>query len=133
MIDKVCVFVERDEINSRSVLAFEHPEAGRQFVKGTIEPGEPIERAAARELLEESGVVAKEAFRQLGATTSIMEGEVWHFVSTVGQGLPDSWEFQTQDDHGHVFKFFWHELDHELSQEWDHRYHRALAYFLCNN
>ena len=39
------------------ILAFRHPIAGCQLVKGTIEAGETIQTAAERELLEESGII----------------------------------------------------------------------------
>ncbi|MFT3757807.1 NUDIX domain-containing protein [Thauera sp.] len=38
------------------ILAFQHPIAGFQIVKGSIEEGESPEEAAIRELAEESGV-----------------------------------------------------------------------------
>lgn len=38
------------------ILAFTHPLAGRQLVKGTLESGESLEQGALRELFEESGL-----------------------------------------------------------------------------
>jgi 8-oxo-dGTP pyrophosphatase MutT (NUDIX family) len=53
--DKVCPIVFRD-VSMRQILAFEHPRAGVQLVKGYIEPGETVRAAALRELAEESGI-----------------------------------------------------------------------------
>ena len=38
------------------ILAFRHPQAGTQLVKGTLENGEKAEDATLRELAEESGI-----------------------------------------------------------------------------
>ncbi len=56
---KACPVVLRGAAAGRvDVLVFRHPLAGTQLVKGTIEAAEVIQRAAERELLEESGLVA---------------------------------------------------------------------------
>ncbi|MGK9264493.1 NUDIX domain-containing protein [Sinorhizobium meliloti] len=49
------------------VLAFRHPSAGNQFVKGTIQQGEQPRDAAKRELLEESGLDCPIEMSFLGA------------------------------------------------------------------
>ncbi len=54
-VDKVCPVVFRDA-SMQQILAFEHPKAGVQLVKGGIEPGESVRAAALRELAEESGI-----------------------------------------------------------------------------
>ena len=51
--NKVCPVVFRRVDSVVEVLAFEHPVAGYQLVKGTVESGESIETAALRELAEE--------------------------------------------------------------------------------
>jgi len=55
MREKVCPVVHQQVDGVLEVLAFRHPSAGNQFVKGTIEDGEPPPTAALRELREESG------------------------------------------------------------------------------
>ena len=55
-MNKVCPVVVRLCDGRREVLAFVHPVAGKQFVKGTIESGENPLDAARRELREESGL-----------------------------------------------------------------------------
>ena len=47
--DKACPVVFRDS-SLQQILAFEHPKAGLQLVKGRIEPGENARAAALREL-----------------------------------------------------------------------------------
>lgn len=54
-IIKVCPVVFRRAGGGVDLLAFVHPCADRQFVKGSVNPGEPPEHAAKRELDEESG------------------------------------------------------------------------------
>ena len=48
--------VARQHQGHRKILAFAHPQAGHQFVKGTIEPGESAGAVAQRELHEEAGI-----------------------------------------------------------------------------
>jgi len=62
---------------------------------GTLEPGEPLERAAARELLEETGYTAA-AWRSLGylyASPGVMDEKLHLFVAeklTAGQAQPEA-------------------------------------------
>lgn len=53
--DKSCPVVLRGR-ETLEILAFEHPLAGLQLVKGSVEPGEPTDLAAIRELKEEAGI-----------------------------------------------------------------------------
>lgn len=55
---KSCPVVVRNDDDELSVLAFRHPLAGYQLVKGTINDDEEVSAAAVRELVEESGVAA---------------------------------------------------------------------------
>ena len=55
--DKACPVVLRRG-QTLEILAFEHPLAGLQLVKGSVEPGEPTDVAAVRELFEEAGITA---------------------------------------------------------------------------
>jgi len=94
------------------VLLFEHPLAGTQLVKGTVEPGESVSEAAARELTEESGLLSAGTSIDLGTWEQCPIGQVWHFRAVhVVQDLPDTWSHFTKDGGGLTFRFFWHPLD----------------------
>lgn len=85
------------------ILAFQHPLAGVQLVKGGIEPSETPEAAALRELAEEAGVQGREA-----RLIEVVElAERWHLVAVETVTLPEAWEHHCDDDGGHVFAFFW--------------------------
>ena len=109
--NKVCPVVLRGSARGVDILAFEHPLAGRQLVKGTIEPGEDVAAAALRELAEESGIATASVSRMLGVWSSGFERQVWAFVECVPElSLPDTWAHDAPDDGGHTFGFFWHPL-----------------------
>lgn len=124
---KACPIVLRRTQNRLEILAFEHPLAGFQIVKGTIEAGEPPADAAVRELREESGI-AGVATVDLGLWESGFEQQIWslHLCEPM-QPLPDTWEHHTADDDGHVFRFFWHLLGEALSDQWHALYRDALS------
>lgn len=106
------------------ILAFRHPSAGKQFVKGGIKEGEAASVAALRELAEESGVTIVSGVHTLGSGRI---GEaVWHFFAVTADSLPDRWVHQTDDDLGHVFEFFWHPLAEDLDDGWHRQFHDAL-------
>jgi 8-oxo-dGTP pyrophosphatase MutT (NUDIX family) len=110
------------------VLAFRHPQAGLQLVKGTITVGESAKDAALRELAEESGLQETIFTRDLGAWASGYEGQTWHFQQVqCCATAPESWEHFTHDGGGHVFHFFWHPLRSPASSEWHPVYRAALA------
>ena len=61
MKQKVLVYIIRESARGREVLVFAHrdfPESGLQVPAGTVDPGEPIEAAAYRDVYEESGLTA---------------------------------------------------------------------------
>lgn len=125
MAHKVCPVVYRTSNGIDELLAFRHPSAGKQFVKGSIKEGEAACDAALRELAEESGIQTVSGFLDLGEAPI---GEVlWHFFAVTTDGLPDRWAHQTQDDLGHVFTFFWHPLAKDLDYEWHSQFHEALS------
>lgn len=127
--EKACPIVIRLFDGRPEVLAFAHPLAGKQFVKGTIEAGENPLDAAIRELREESGVHADGPLISLG-THSIGESlQRWHFFEYVSSELPDTWSHQTEDDFGHTFVFFWHPLSKPLDRDWHSIFHEAFAFF----
>lgn len=108
-------------------MAFKHPTAGNQFVKGTINAGESPRDAAIRELREESGLQAVMPLNDLGV--SWVADSRCHFFSCTMTGLADSWSHQTEDDLGHIFTFFWHPLDKPLDRDWHPIFHEAFAFF----
>ena len=128
-MNKVCPVVVRLCDGRREVLAFVHPVAGKQFVKGTIESGENPLDAARRELREESGLNAPSALIPLGIQPIGDNRQRWYFFEGISAGIPDSWSHQTEDDHGHTFVFFWHPLDLKLDNEWHPIFHEAFAFF----
>jgi hypothetical protein len=42
--------------------------------------------------------------------------------------LPDTWDYDTHDDGGHVFSFFWQPLDAPLNDKWNRMYSDAFEY-----
>jgi 8-oxo-dGTP pyrophosphatase MutT (NUDIX family) len=117
-MNKACPVVLRYNHNALELLAFRHPNASKQLVKGGIKKGEPLENACVRELQEESGIQAQ-VVRQLGSWEPGFKNQVWGFCLMHYEGvLPDSWDFFTQDDDGHIFSFFWHPLSGRPDDEW---------------
>jgi ADP-ribose pyrophosphatase YjhB (NUDIX family) len=110
------------------ILAFEHPLAGKQIVKGTLENGEAIADGCVRELFEESGIKAW-AGNDLGSLTNSIGGADWHFITMVADvAIPDRFTFHTNDDGGHDFRFFWHPLAEDLTDEWHEVFHQPIQY-----
>jgi 8-oxo-dGTP pyrophosphatase MutT (NUDIX family) len=126
-IDKVCPVVFRDA-SMRQILAFEHPRAGLQLVKGFIEPGESTRAAALRELAEESGIADSGIAQDLGAFESGHHGYTWSLqLCTFPRPLPETWTHHCANDGGYDFRFFWHDLQEEAGETWRPHYRRALA------
>jgi 8-oxo-dGTP pyrophosphatase MutT (NUDIX family) len=124
-MDKACPVVLRLR-GGVEVLAFRHPEAGLQIVKGTIERGETPEQAAVRELAEEAGIDDARASGRFG---SLEIGEdTWHFVRIQTGDLPERWVHPCKDDGGHDFAFFWHPLDAEADGQWHDSFRQALRH-----
>ena len=124
--DKACPVVLRRG-QTLEILAFEHPLAGLQLVKGSVEPGEPTDVAAVRELFEEAGIIAT-AKHALGEWRSTLTGHTWAFHEChVDQVLPETWAHFADDDGGHEFRFFWHPLMNEPSDSWHQIFKDALS------
>ena len=125
--DKSCPVVLRAR-ETLEILAFEHPLAGLQLVKGSVEPGESTALAAVRELMEEAGIQST-ARRDLGEWRSIVTGHTWAFHECdVAQDLPETWVHFAEDDGGHEFRFFWHPLMSDPSERWHQVFRDALSF-----
>lgn len=137
MIEKVCPFILRtNTLKQIEILVFQHPVAGIQIVKGTLERQEPILDAAIRELFEESGII-----RHLEHCTYIGQCQIastpWHFIAINIQdlNLSEQWDYQTLDDYGHMFSFFWLPVPHimTLNDSQIHpKYLDAICYILLS-
>ena len=127
-MNKACPVVLRYKNNKLELLAFRHPREGNQLVKGSIKKGEPLERACIRELEEESGIQAR-VVKQLGVWESHFKNQVWGFCLMHYEDiLPDTWEFETNDDGGQTFSFFWQPLNEPLSNNWNEVFKDAFQY-----
>lgn len=127
-MNRACPVVLRHHNNKLELLAFKHPNGGNQLVKGNIDQGEQLESACVRELAEESGIQAR-VVKQLGIWDPNFKDQVWglclmHYEDV----LPDTWEFETEDDDGHVFSFFWQPLNSPLDDNWNEVYKNAFQY-----
>jgi ADP-ribose pyrophosphatase YjhB (NUDIX family) len=131
---KACPVIVRRTADGIEILAFRHPLAGCQLVKGTIEADEPVHCAAERELLEESGIAGR-AVADLGVLQMSDPAQIWHFVlceaagaGTLPETLPESWTHHTSDGGGLDFAFFWHPLHQEPDDNWHPVFRQALAF-----
>lgn len=126
MAQKVCPLIFRIFDGRPEVLAFRHPSAGNQFVKGSIEEGELPLEAARRELREETGITVADDLLDLGNASIGDQFVRWHFFAVRIEELPDDWVHQAEDDFGHIFSFFWHPLADDLNEDWHPQFHEAL-------
>ena len=127
-MNKACPVIIRAKNNKSEVLAFIHPLAGKQLIKGTITPSETLEEACTRELEEESGLVAR-AIKKLGVWSTHYENQVWGFcLMECETEPPESWEHYTSDDGGHLFRFFWQPLDGTLPSDWHFVFKGAIQF-----
>lgn len=111
MIHKACPVVLLPDGYPTRLLYFLHPLTGPQLVKGTIEPGETPLHAARRELMEETGLVAR-ALIDLGQSDAVQPGEGWHFALVRLRGPVEvQWLHRTRDDGGLDFDCRWTELE----------------------
>ena len=132
-VEKVCPVIIRKNNGLRQILAFRHPLAGFQIVKGTIEDGENSHAAALRELAEESGITSVSKCEFKGISDEITENQTWYFYHcTVNEDLKNAWDFFANEDGGINFSFFWFYINEELSNNWHPTFHRALDYIKTN-
>jgi ADP-ribose pyrophosphatase YjhB (NUDIX family) len=107
---------------------FEHPQAGFQLVKGRVKEGEHPDAAAARELFEESGLETRAALL-LGTSDDIQPDVTWHFcLCRIVPPVRDAWVHLCSDDSGHLFRFFWQDLNTDPPTDCDPVFHAALAW-----
>jgi len=129
---KACPVVlrrSRSAPNDVEILAFKHPLAGFQLVKGTVEPGETAREAAVRELGEEAGIAGGGVLGDLGIWQSGFEGQIWSFHRCrVGHELAETWVHHANDDGGHDFVFFWRRLHEEPGAQWHPLFRSALGF-----
>jgi len=124
---KVCPVLLREDCDGRQyILAFEHPCAGLQLVKGTIEQGEAAEEATLRELAEESGVTTATIVRSLGDFEVNSPHQIWHAFLCRAAYLEDSWSHFAQDGGGLTFRFFWHPIEIAGDDRWHPIFRQAL-------
>ena len=121
VIRKVIAYVTRKNQGIPQLLVFEHVDvdAGVQVPKGTVEPGEAVERAMRREVYEESGLTRLAALEFIGAITQTAFGdaEEWNFFAVVlDQVAPDTWIHRVEgkgEDEGIRFRYYWTPLNPE--------------------
>jgi len=127
-MNRACPIVLRNNNNQLELLAFKHPKGRSQLVKGKLNTGESLEDACARELEEESGLKA-ENVRPLGIWDANFKNQVWGFCLMHYEGSqPDNWNFETKDEGGQTFSFFWQPLNAPLNDSWNEVYTNAFQY-----
>lgn len=127
-MNKACPVVLRQQNNQLELLVFKHPKKGYQLVKGGIKKAEPLESACIRELEEESGIRAQ-VVKQLGVWEPNFKHQVWGFCLMHYEGvLPDTWDYDTKDDGGYTFSFFWQPLNGSLNDDWNEVTQNAIQY-----
>lgn len=115
LVDKAVPILLREKDGQQEILVFEHPLAGRQLVKGTIEAGESGEEAAVRELFEESGLDGVSQTIFLGTEEYTDIGQRWHFfLCHLGFEPAEAWDHYTEDGGGLTFNFLWQPLDRPI-------------------
>ena len=123
-------YITRQQDGRRQLLVFTHrhyPEAGVQVPAGTVEWSEPVEVALLREVREESGLSGLRVVGKLDEQYLPEFDETWHvFHLSAPDGLPDSWDWLTNDYHDEaarerderlVFSFYWADLDSTVELE----------------
>lgn len=131
-VQKTVAVVFKKIQGQMNILVFEHPSAGIQIVKGTVEKNESIEQATLRELYEESGIKNATIQSYLGIHYPKQIGPFWHvFICNVNDELPASWTHFCKDDGGLDFKFYWHPLNQPPSDQWHMLFKDLLDFILA--
>lgn len=130
---KVVPVILRHKNHGLEILAFRHPLAGMQLVKGTIEQEEKHDQAAIRELFEEAGLNAEPNPKFIGNFKLKSNQQNWYFyVCEVKGELAETWQHHCQDGGGLDFRFFWYCLDQQPEDYWHETFKEALS-FLRNS
>lgn len=128
-VQKVCPVLLRQQEGNWQILAFRHPRAGTQLIKGTLEAGEQPEVGVLRELAEESGITQATVVEKIGELALAESEQHWHiFLCQALVELPEEWDFFTTDGGGHLFHFFWHNLAAALDASGHVHFQTALAF-----
>jgi len=128
IIEKAVAAVIRTNRAFPELLVFQHPMAGIQIPKGTVEPDETIQSATLRELFEESGIKLIDTPELIGTWQRIVGGDpnetgslerhVWHIsVLDAPAGLPEIWQHEAQGGEAEIgltFSYFWVRIDATL-------------------
>lgn len=127
--DKVCPVLLRQRGQAQQILAFRHPLAGYQLIKGTLEPDEQPDKGVLRELAEESGIERARVVTAIGELDIHLAAQHWHiFLCRPDAPLPEEWSFFTTDGGGLIFDFFWHPLEVGPDENWHPVFQTALAF-----
>lgn len=126
---KVVPVILRHQKHGLEILAFRHPLAGIQLVKGTIEYDEKYDEAAIRELFEEAGLIAEPNPKFIGNFKLKSNQQDWYFyLCEVSADLAETWIHHCQDDGGLDFEFFWFPLNQKPNESWHESFQEALAF-----
>ncbi|MDH0563567.1 NUDIX hydrolase [Acinetobacter courvalinii] len=126
---KVVPVILRHQVHGLEILAFQHPLAGFQLVKGTIEQDEQYEQAAIRELFEESGAIAEPNPKFIGNFKLKSNQQDWYFyLCELRTDLAETWIHHCRDDGGLDFEFFWYLLDQQPDDHWHETFKEALCF-----
>ncbi len=131
VVRKVCACVVRQGGGGPEVLVFDHPSAGTQLPKGTLEPNEDATDGVLRELAEETGVVSVDLVAQFGRWVRFagagpdekgaMERHEWElFLLRPTSPLPASWTHAavgSAEESGKMFRCRWVTVEDDLSGE----------------
>ena len=124
-VEKAVAAVVRTVDGRPQLLVFDHPHAGTQLPKGTIEPGESIAAATLRELEEESGLALACDPAFIGTWERQRHGDIedastprihpWHLsVLDAPPDLPDNWSHRatgSPEEEGLIFAYRWVAID----------------------
>ncbi len=121
------IFTRQSEVGLE-VLAFRHPFAGTQLIQGSVSEDERMQDAAARAVLEQSGIAVEGVPLSLGTSNGVVPRETWNFFLFPCPPLPDNWTHHFSDDDGGEYKFFWQPAEEYLEGDWPAPFIRALRF-----